>query len=484
MSLAQRLDQLAAANAQGLLNDDEYRLLRQNVFEQFSTSVTIPVEVPIVPIARVQVPKSSSGQHRRTPAPDPITAQIKPKHPRTPSSVGAEARTKLSLGTNVVNLFRRVTGRKPSNSALREQPHPSPKSAHKAKDSVRLPKETPKRNPSQATKRIIDVPPPLLLKTDTSHINLASPRSQGPPGGSYQIPRSTNTPGKLSSASFYSDKSVPSTSMIQDIFDETNLFTSKDILNAIAATEEEARKLVDAFNNLEESVVRRIKKKNARRLTPTTPTSVNVVMSGQEWREHRLLPSPSSPSFDKRQRYRDTLMSETSFDGVSIRSDSSKSNQTSLSHSKSVSSLPKIVPSSPLSASFRIRTPSAASTPHSRKISVSSVSSQGNQSQYASANTLSPTSSLFRKASLSRSTSRLTLRRQKETLETPSFTNEITFPDITEELELDDADEDDTSELAEIRKRREDVVARCNARLDFLRAKLRGAQLHEKLLKK
>jgi len=36
-------------------SDDEYRLLRQNVFEQYSGNMVIPVEAPIVPTARVRV---------------------------------------------------------------------------------------------------------------------------------------------------------------------------------------------------------------------------------------------------------------------------------------------------------------------------------------------------------------------------------------------------------------------------------------------
>lgn len=40
------------------------------------------------------------------------------------------------------------------------------------------------------------------------------------------------------------------------------------------------------------------------------------------------------------------------------------------------------------------------------------------------------------------------------------------------------------NEMEEIRRRREEVSGRYEARLEYLRAKLKGAQLHEKLLKK
>jgi hypothetical protein len=40
------------------------------------------------------------------------------------------------------------------------------------------------------------------------------------------------------------------------------------------------------------------------------------------------------------------------------------------------------------------------------------------------------------------------------------------------------------NEMDDIRRRREEVSGRYEARLEYLRARLKGAQLHEKLLKK
>jgi len=39
-------------------------------------------------------------------------------------------------------------------------------------------------------------------------------------------------------------------------------------------------------------------------------------------------------------------------------------------------------------------------------------------------------------------------------------------------------------EMADIRRRRAEVVARYEAKLELLRAKLKGAEMHEKLLKR
>lgn len=40
------------------------------------------------------------------------------------------------------------------------------------------------------------------------------------------------------------------------------------------------------------------------------------------------------------------------------------------------------------------------------------------------------------------------------------------------------------TELTDIRRRREEVTARYDARLEYLRARLKGAELREKLLKR
>lgn len=43
-------------------SDDEYRMLRQDVFEKYSSSTAIPVETPVVPVTRVHVQLRSSGE--------------------------------------------------------------------------------------------------------------------------------------------------------------------------------------------------------------------------------------------------------------------------------------------------------------------------------------------------------------------------------------------------------------------------------------
>ena len=80
VTLAQRLDELSAANSNGLLkwvfilvlakslnlnyfecSDDEYRLLRQNLFERFASKSEVPTEASVVPAAATR-PSSKNGR--------------------------------------------------------------------------------------------------------------------------------------------------------------------------------------------------------------------------------------------------------------------------------------------------------------------------------------------------------------------------------------------------------------------------------------
>ncbi|KAG8816501.1 hypothetical protein FRC17_000306 [Serendipita sp. 399] len=64
VTLAQRLDELATANADGLLSDDEYRILRQNLFERFgSVAAQIPAEQSLIALPSPLGRKASGSNH-------------------------------------------------------------------------------------------------------------------------------------------------------------------------------------------------------------------------------------------------------------------------------------------------------------------------------------------------------------------------------------------------------------------------------------
>lgn len=375
----------------------------------------------------------------------------------------------------MANLIRKATGRKtptPVNAPLTTRDVRKGSSASQAASPSDPP--TPKRSallPRILHKKSAEIPP---LRTDVSSrpSHATSSATVGHAASYYasdyatpSSPSSSNFSGSLISPVHHDN----TFSSIRDVFDDDNLHTVKDIRSAITATEDEGRRLVEAFNNLEATTIRRIQKQRARRLPTTTPANVNVLLEGREWRTHRLVTSPSSPRLDTKTRshHRHIISSleSSGSDVASIRSGSS--NYTSLSQSKSVASLPKH-PSSPLSSHFRM--PSIM-----RKPSISSVSSH-TPSVAPSSGTLGVNTHTHTHG-LSRSTSQLGLRTLKgnsalASTETIGGAN----PDAPEY--------NDDAELSDIRRRREDLVARYQSRVEFLRAKLRGAELHEKLLRK
>ena len=359
------------------------------------------------------------------------------------------SRTKLSATSGMVNLIRKATGRKPPSAV-----HATPL----AKDTStgdNVINDLPKRSalvPRLPHRKLSELPP---IVTDTSrtlsqsshHSNVCLEKVRPLP------PVSPSGSAKRIVPSSPSMRETITTTM-SDVFEDDNLTTTKDIRAAITTSEDEVRKLADAFNELEASALRRFQRQHARRLPVTTP-DVNVLLEGREWREHRLIPSPSSV-FDFKEHYMLNSADSTG-DGISIRSGSS--HQTSISQAKSISSLRKNSRGSPLSPHFRTFPLFPA-----RKNSISSISSQ--KVSFNSTRTFAVTSS----SSLPRSGSHLPL---------PKLRGKNASK---ESIGLEDGD--DESEISDIRRRREELVARYTARLEFLRAKLKGAELHEKLLRK
>ncbi|KAF8643239.1 hypothetical protein AX16_009128 [Volvariella volvacea WC 439] len=131
--LAERLNQLAAANSQGssknLSSDDDYRLLRQSLFERYSNTIVLPVEEPVVPTSthspsRKPLPLSPPHHVNRPGTPSlhlpSSTSGSAPHRPNTPTT-----HSRLRASVSVTNLFRRATGRKSTGSNLKDSITPS-----------------------------------------------------------------------------------------------------------------------------------------------------------------------------------------------------------------------------------------------------------------------------------------------------------------------------------------------------------------------
>ncbi|KAF9000723.1 hypothetical protein BDQ17DRAFT_1427058 [Cyathus striatus] len=374
-SLAQRLNDLALANSQGLLDDHDYRILRQSAFEHHSPD-RLPPERPVIPIA------SRSG---------PSTPNPNPANPPSPAT--SSTRPKSSVASGVTNLFRRATGRR----------KPPPLSLQQSNDNA--PATT---TPLSPTRSII---PRILNKKPadpTSPSNLTFLRP----------PNRAHTPSHLD---LHSPSSEPQA--------DDGPLTAKQIRFTIDETRAELQRLMDSFDILETTTANRI---NHRGLQPPSlpPTPTSYDFSDQH-DLHKRRPPPLLSSTRPNS-------SATNSDGISIRSGSSAFTSRSQSASTNNALSPEPRPSL-----FTLK----------RKNSVSSISTSHR----------GPSNSF----SLSKSTGHLPLSMlpESESLDSPN------------PLAAD-------PEIANVRLRRQKVIERYEARLEYLSAKLRGAELHEKLLRK
>ncbi|KAG6891383.1 hypothetical protein C0992_008094 [Termitomyces sp. T32_za158] len=445
MALAQQLAELALANSQGLLkylhlsrrhscglistsSDDEYRLLRQNLFEQHSTTALVPVEAPILPVAR---PGRTSSSRRVRIADTPIIQE-------SPASRKSYAHGKNSFTASVTSLLKRGSGDKASAS-----PDIQSTSPNKAGLIPRLHKKASQLF-SGRDRRLSST------NAGSSMIQpsyMDSSRTQHPLTAPLRYSQRATIP------TFPSAQLVTSSS--SEIFDDRNLSTVKDIRAAIIATEAEAERLLEAFNDVESLASFRVTQKNARRLRATTPDHVTAVMDGSNWRKS----TPAKFSQPKQQVYYPVPMGEKVTDDSSIRS-VSPSTKTGLLRSKSFSSLrSKLNPASALSARVSA---SASSPPPSILHKKNSMSSIASQAKFGIASDLN----------LSRSNGHFSLYKLSEA-------EDVMDADFPEAVDMDD-----NPEVFEIQRRRDEVIARYDARLEYLRARLKSAELRERLMRR
>lgn len=329
-------------------------------------------------------------------SPLPVPRRKHPSNQSTPISQTPATRSRASIAAGFSNLFRRATGRR--SPIVTDEP---PATNDTSKRGV-IPRLLPRKASSAGgNKRIVTDPVTHLRGTSSASSTCLHSPSQTPTRNAMP---SINIPSSVS-----------------EIFDDENIHTSEDISAAILATEQEAARLLHDFNQLETTMAYRVHLQTARRLPPTIPPP------SPDRKSHRRIPAPLDLS-----------------DGASV--DSRSSDRTSLSQSKSVSSLrSKLYPPSPLSPRFF---PPIHST-HSASSFSSQVPSQGR--------------------AVSASASRSMLVDHEE--------GDAVGHGLVEGV-------DSHIEVLEVQQRRKEVMARCETRVEYLRARLKGAELHEKLLKK
>jgi hypothetical protein len=363
----------------------------------------------------------------KIPSPAP---RRKPVNYPQPSSQTLPARSRVSIvAAGFANLLRRAIGKKPPTFTY-EPPSPT----------IDTPKRGPiprilsrKDSPVRTDRPIRIVTNSLVSSPKTSRTS--STYSRSPP----QTPTRAARPSINSIAS-----------SVNDIVDVENLHTTKEINAAILATQVEATRLLDAFKQLESTTVHRVHLQTARRLpSATSPLSTSSPLSASSPLSSTSPLSAASSLSTNRKPHRRIPPPLDLSDKASV--DSRSSARTSLSRSKSVSSLrSRLYPPSPLSPRF-------FPTVHPTH-SVSSIVSQiPSQRRTGTSN------------SVTASTSRSMLVDSEEVQPVVHGTEEGVASN---------------AEVIEVQQKRNEVMARYEARLEYLRARLKGAELHEKLLRK
>lgn len=253
------------------------------------------------------------------------------------------------------------------------------------------------------------------------------------------------------------------TNSIYNVFDEEHLKTVQEITQEIQNVEAEGKRLMDAFNGLEVTTLAKLQRHHIR---PSLKSADIGKGSESHW-------GPDSESRSQRR----IILAD---DAMSMRSGTSAGTTPSVSASlaRSVHSSKRVAWSTKPS-SLAVNLASRSGSLH-RKNSTSSITSErkGGRTLPVGPNSIShgyPKGANSSNISLSRSTGHLPM-------DTVLEDEKVSMSETMNTVRLEPEDIED--EMEDIRRRREEVSLRYEARLEYLRAKLKGAQLHEKLMRK
>ena len=244
------------------------------------------------------------------------------------------------------------------------------------------------------------------------------------------------------------------TNSIYDVFDEEHLKTVKEITQEIQNVEAEGKRLMDAFNGLEVTTLAKLQRYHIR------PSLKSV--------DFRKGSPESHWSPDSESRSRLIFLADDGMSTISMRSGTSAGTTPSMARSAH----------SPKKATRTTTAKPVSFTPKTgslhRKNSTSSLTSErtGGRTLSSSISHGHLKGVNLSNISLLRSTGHLPM-------DTVLEDEKVSVPE-TVRLDAEEIE----NEMEDIRRRREEVSLRYEARLEYLRAKLKGAQLHEKLMRK
>ncbi|KXN88149.1 hypothetical protein AN958_07608 [Leucoagaricus sp. SymC.cos] len=455
ITLAQRLNELAVANADGLLNEDEYRLLRQNLFERFASASEIPSETPIVPAARAR-PKPI-GTAPITPDRTELASarplsNFQVELPRPPSS-----QSKYSIASNVTSLFRRMSTSVTPRDGTDVASVWSQQSGQSGRWKLgRVLSRKSSNSSMHTTGSRIDRAETISITSRRERPSLSRPDTPHTARKKLATP-----PSAFPGAMRHQEARLPNTS-IYNVFDEDHLSSAAEIRQEILAVEAEVKRLMDAFNGLEVTTLSKTQRSRGYSVTRSDtgrPSNVGSIMEGKSVRRVNV----------------------TESDAGSVRS----ANTAGTGLSKSASS-GRIGLRAKTSITTSLALSATLSRPGSlrRKNSIS-IQSHGRPKQPTPTVPVPPLPNSGNVAAMNgANSSSVSLTRSAHIMAAvPEDDRRSAVDTVATTIRLDD-DLDGGDEMEVIRGRREEVQQRYEARLDYLRAKLKSAELHEKLLRR
>ncbi|KAJ6512126.1 hypothetical protein C8R47DRAFT_1002609 [Mycena vitilis] len=480
-TLAQRLNELAVANSEGLLSDDDYRMLRQDLFQRFSSTATVPTESPVVPLASLGKSRSAVRQNGVTtpadkrPSIDSKRLSISTssnfivdKH-RTPS-----VHSRASMTSGVASFFRRATSRQPSHdysdaSSIFSATSAAP--SDKASRFNRLSKKTSGSSlntdrgdsvsiSSRRTNNLSSPSEPNNTPSIRSFRRLPTPPSSFPSG--------SRLPGVESRFAGVAPEPEPGA-------DAEGRETVQALRREVVSVEAEARRLMDAFNGLELSALTK------RRRTAVTgprdsvatlvPDTRSVYSTG---RSHK----GSDAGDGDASSMRSATSAGTGVSMTSRRGTRGPALKPGLGGHMQVHAAGFAASSSRVGSLHRKNSGSSSASATSRL----GIGANGSHAGAGTGNgglMVPPVPPLPLGMSLGQMGSTPSLSRSSSHLPMGVVHEDeaVLTVDLDDEREFG-------MEMEELRRRREEVAGRYEARLEYLRAKLKGAELHEKLLSK
>ncbi|KAG8897343.1 hypothetical protein FRB99_008217 [Tulasnella sp. 403] len=456
LTLAARLEELELSNAEGLLDDEGYRILRQNLFASFKSPGASGPQTEQTPV-RISSSGSKDSRNLR-PLGDSNF------HVSTMKADSIRSNNSRSTVSAVKNILRRRTSK--SRTSISNETDSPTKDNNSIYSSVSRGSNSLRHHQTLASSKSSGSLGSEYSQSQQDLHSLYSRRTgvSGLTGGSRTTSRSTRGPP----SSYNLRRSAPDTDD-----DDAHKQSSSELRTEIALVEAEYKRILDNYHGAETAAMAKL--------------------------PNQMKPSKSSRPLSAVSQATVTELSWAMFPPVDDSSGSKEAenypgNNVSVAHSTPVR--PHKV--SPFNRFGSLR----------RKPSMSSTHSSPSGSSLRPSSAASPRPSiplLGRKASaihLSRPNSPATLAKSTPNLMFQASplpkgrTSNVSAKDRPgSPLIIDDSDEDSKDpaermhrqtqkQIERIRQSREDATRRYDGRLEYLRTKLKSAELHERLLKK